>query len=435
MANLVELLNTIRYNGTQEYIDRVPVATQSNLAAVGAPITSYQSIQNEFLTSLVNKIAMQIVNAKIAKNPLSILKKGTIPLGADIEEIFTNAAQDTGFDPTGANLLTRHLPDTKTIYHRMNRQAQYPVTISRAQLQTAFTSWGKLEELITSIVNSLYSGDNLDEFILMKNLIADGVENGYIKLASVDLASAVNGPKNIVKALKNASKYMQFYGTNFNKYADVMKSRNPSWTGAPVMTATPLEDQIILIRADIATEIDVEVLAHAFNMTKAEVTARMVEVDSFGAADNVYSLLCDRSLFQVYDNLNDMTEFYNPKGMYWTYYWNHWQTYSLSLFANAVAFVRPDVNITDFDALDGIDAGSITDDTALTIEQVKNILPEAVSANGGMLMVKVASWTDTDTYNAAAAAAYTFTAVLDDLPAGVTNTGSKTATVEVTVTA
>ena len=34
-----------------------------------------------------------------------------------------------------------------------------------------------------------------------------------------------------------------------------------------------------------------------------------------------------------------MGEFYNAKGLYWNYFWHHWQTYSFSLFANAVAFI------------------------------------------------------------------------------------------------
>jgi hypothetical protein len=74
----------------------------------------------------------------------------------------------------------------------------------------AFTDWGKLEELLNSIVNSLYSGDNLDEFILMKNTIAEGVRNSLIK--SVGIAPITNEAtaKSFIKNVKSASKLMQF---------------------------------------------------------------------------------------------------------------------------------------------------------------------------------------------------------------------------------
>jgi hypothetical protein len=432
MADLVTILNTIRANGSVEYLNRVPLATRTNLEEVGAPIIDYTPMANEFLSAIVNKIAMQVVHSKIAKNPLAVLKKGTMPLGADIEEIFTNMAVGETFDPTGANLLTRVLPDTQTLYHRINRNGQYAVTISKPQLQTAFTSYSKLEEFLSTIINTLYSGDNYDEFILMKNLIADAVINGEIVTSKVPaiVSSATAGT--FIKNVRNSVAYFQFPSSKFNKYREVQLAANPAWTGKPITTWTPKEDQILLIRADIMTEIDVDVLAHAFNMEKTSLLSRIIEVDTFGAAPDVYAVLCDKSLFQVYDKLNEMSEFYNPKGLYWTYYWTHFQIYSISLFANAIAFIHDDINITAFDAIDNVDAGKAGDLKYANAAAVKAALPKFVSANNGALFVPVTSWTDTDNY-ADVAASYTFTAVLGTLPRGVTNTGSKGITVEVVV--
>ena len=72
-------------------------------------------------------------------NPLKPLKKGSKPLGDTIEEIYTNfiKADQDAFD--GAKLFERKLPDTKTIYHRMNLELQYPVTVSRVKLSKAFS--------------------------------------------------------------------------------------------------------------------------------------------------------------------------------------------------------------------------------------------------------------------------------------------------------
>ena len=141
------VLNTILANASADYQNRVPTATKSNISEVGSAIMSYKATENEFLNALVNKICMQIVHNKTFKNPLSVLKKGSMPLGKNIEEIYTNPITGNTYDPTGIDLLGRVIPDTKTIYHAMNRQGKYKATVSKAQLITAFTSYAELEKL------------------------------------------------------------------------------------------------------------------------------------------------------------------------------------------------------------------------------------------------------------------------------------------------
>jgi hypothetical protein len=339
MANMKAILDTIRANASGEYQERVPLAERTTIEAVGSPILTYQSTQNEFLTALVNRIALSIIQNKTAKNPLAVLKKGTIPLGSDIQEIFTNMAKDTGFDGSGSALLTKTTPDTKALYHRINRKGQYPVTITKPQLQTAFTSYSELEKMLGSIVTAMYSGDMYDEFILMKNLFASAITDNKIVIASVPHVKDEATGKTFIKAVKNASSAFTFPSSSFNTYYN---NRPASDEGEPIMTWTPVEDQVIIVRADVMNEIDVEVLASAFNMNKVEFLAKVLKVDSFGSATNCLAVLCDRSWVQVYDNLYETSEFYNSQGLYWNYWLNHWQTYSYSLFANAVAFVCDD---------------------------------------------------------------------------------------------
>lgn len=356
MADMQNILNVIQVNASQEYQARVPLATQTNIATVGAPILTYQSTQNEFLSALINRIALSIIRNKTLKNPLAILKKGTIPLGSDIQEIFTNMAKDQGFDGSGSKLLTKTTPDTKVLYQRMNRKGQYPTTISKQQLQTAFTSYAELEKLLNGIVTAMYSGDNYDEFILMKNIVADAITNEKVVTVSVDHITGEGSAKGLIKAIKKTSKAFTFPSSSFNTY---FANKPDSDTGDPVITWTPPEDQVLLIRADIMTDISIDVLAAAFNLDKVAFKSMVLEVDSFGSATNCYAMLIDRSWMQVYDNLFETTEFYNAQGLYWNYWLNHWQTYGYSLFANAVAFVCDDETIS-------IDKTSLTFTTAST---------------------------------------------------------------------
>lgn len=334
MANMVNVLNTILANASADYQSRVPTATQTNITEVGSAVMSYKPTENEFLSALVNKIALQIVHNKTFRNPLAVLKKGGIPLGKNIEEIYTNPATGTTFDPSGADLLARNFADVKTIYHAMNRQGKYKVTLSKAQLIKAFTSYAKLEQLLNTIVNSIYSGDNYDEFMLMKELFASAITGGKLKTVEVGAVSDSNSAKDFVKAIKTVGQAMRFPSSNYNAYYDINKETDAK----PVITWTPLENQVLLLRNDVSVNVDVELLAQAFNVSYTDLQQRTIIVDSFGSALNTGAILCDEAFVQVYENLTQMENFHNGEGLYDNFIYHHWQTYSLSLFANAMAF-------------------------------------------------------------------------------------------------
>lgn len=332
MADITNIVNAILDNGSTEYANRVPVATRDNIADVANPILTYSSIQNEFLTSLINKIAMQEVRARIWENPLAVLKKGRKPLGFDIESSHINPATDEGFG-TGADLLTKKTPDVKTEYFRLNRQGLYTVTVEEDKLRHAMQSWENLEKFTLGIVNSLYSGDYIDEFILMKNTMSDAVLRQKMKTAGVTALSDEATGKAFVTAIKNASSAFTYPGTSWNAYSKVTGSVSP------VTTWTPKENQLLIVRSDILNFMDVNVLASAFNMEKAQFLARTIEVDNFGQMDGVTAILMDDSALQVWDDKDELRDWVNPKGLYTNYFWHHWQTYAFSILCNAVAFV------------------------------------------------------------------------------------------------
>ena len=338
MANMINVLNTIHANASTEYQTRVPTATRENIADVGSAIMSYKPTQNEFLNALVNKIAMTLVHNKTFSNPLSVLKKGGVPLGRNIEEIYTNPVTGTLYDATGAELLKREIPDTKAIYHSMNRQGKYKATVSMSQLLGAFKSYEALEKLLNSIVNAIYSGDNLDEFILMKNLFSSAIEGG--KLKTIEVSEVVDNAtaKEFVKSVKTIGQSMAFPSSNFNSYYDI----NSTTDAKPVITWTPIENQVLIMRNDVSVNVDIELLAQAFNVSYTDLKQRTLIVDTIGTNARCGAVLCDESFVQVYDNLERMESFHNGEGLYDNYIYHHWQTYSLSLFANAIAFMFPE---------------------------------------------------------------------------------------------
>ena len=328
------ILNTIRANASSDYQERVPVATQQNIAEVGNAITNYEPTRNEFLNALINRIGMVIIQSRLYENPLREFKKGMLEFGKDIEEIFVEIAKAQSYNPEVAEteVFKRVIPDVKTIFHRMNRQDFYKVTISNDQLRTAFLSYRGIEDLIGRIVDSLYSGDNYDEFLLMKHLMLDYGDKGLFYPITVTAVTDEATAKKLTVKLRATAKTIGFMSPNYNAQG--------------VHTFTPMEDIIIFMTPETEALMDVESLARAFNLEYADFLGHVVIVDDFGGLENVQALMVDRQWFMVYDTFFNFTEQYNAQGLYWNYFFHHWQVLSTSQFANAIAFTSETPAIT-----------------------------------------------------------------------------------------
>ncbi|MBR4972974.1 MAG: hypothetical protein IKY45_00755, partial [Clostridia bacterium] len=332
----VKLLNGIREAASDSYREVVPIATASNLQDVGNPIISYQAVRNEFLSLLVNKIALPIIKARRFKNPLAMLKREGSPLGYDEEEIGVNPAIAKAFDAKSADLLAQTTPDVKVAYHRMNRQDRYDCTIQFAVLRAGFTTWDGFDRLTDEIVQSLYNGNYIDEFKYTKQLIAAGVVDGSMATIPVSKPENEGTAKAFVKAARTAFNTFLFPNTTYNSWA------RAGGAGASYTSWSDKERIMLFMRADITAEVDVEVLARAFNLSSTDLMGRVIIVPDFGdleGAENIYAVMCDFDYPVIIDKLFTVEDFRNSSNLSTNYYLHVWQTYSTSPLNNAVAFV------------------------------------------------------------------------------------------------
>lgn len=334
----VTLLNTLRQQASAEYQSRIPQATRTNLESVANALTTYTPSMNEFLSMMVNKIGLTIVRNKMAKNPLAGLKSGKVPYGKDIEEIIANPAISEKYSITSEDLLKNKAPDVKAIYYAMNRQDKYSVSINTPTIKNAIMSEGNLSDIINMIVSTLYSGDNIDEFILMKQLIKVANTNQHLNAQTFtwDLATmSKDNSEEIVKAIKTDSGLMKFPSKNFNAYSKVKPSTDSK---ADLTTFTDVSDQIILMDSRVLTNINVDVLASAFNMERVDFMQQVIEVDNFIDAP-ILALLCDKAWFNVKDNLYETSNMFIADTLTYKYYLHHWETIAYSVLANAKAYL------------------------------------------------------------------------------------------------
>lgn len=357
----VDILNAIRNNATQNYRDYVPKATPDadSIRQIGAIIMDYPALQNEFLSALVNRIGRVLITSKMYDNPWAFFKKGLLEFGESVEEIFVNIAKPFQFDPAVAetNVFKREIPDVRAAFHIMNYQKYYKATISNDQLRQAFLSWQGISDLIAKIVDAMYTGANYDEFQTMKYMLARHILDGHMYPVEIPTVETDN-MKSIVSAVKGVSNKFTFLSPNYNL--------------AGVQTYTAKTDQYMLINSQFDATMDVEVLASAFNMDKAEFSGRRVLVDSFGsldtarlaelfAGDSTYdeistdelesldaipAVLVDKDWFMIFDNFYNFTEQYNGEGLYWNYWYHVWKTFSVSPFANNALFIPGKPSVT-----------------------------------------------------------------------------------------
>lgn len=328
MGYSISVLNNIRANASEEYQARIPEATRTNIASIGNALQTYTLLQNEFCAALINKIGKTILETKLFQNKLARFKSGTLLSQQDVEEIFIEmASAESEYKADGPNPLGRRTPpDVKAIYHRMNRQDCYAVSIGDIDFVRVFRSEETLDSFVSGLINSVYSGAAYDEWVAMKNLLA--TYDGYFDYEVPEIAgtNAEASAKTFVKTVRKAVNDLSFASKEYNK--------------AKVKTWTDPANMVLLVNKDVVAEVDVEVLAKAFNLGKTDIQTMVVTMDDFGTMADCYGLLVDKDFFRIWDTKSTMAQQYNAQGLFTNYFYHVHQILSLSTFKNAVRFKK-----------------------------------------------------------------------------------------------
>lgn len=353
-GSAVQVLNAIRNDGSTNYKEFVPYATPNAdvIKQIGAVLMQSVDLRNEFLTNLVNRIGKVIITSKLYRNPWNVFKKGELELGETVEEIFVGLAKAAVYDPAVAKdkVFARSIPDVRAAFHVRNCELHYDVTVQREDIKKAFVTMEGVVDLITRIIEQVYTAAEYDEFNIMKYLLACHIIDGNIAVQVIPTPNSEANIKEGIIAVKTVSNDMTYLKGNYNM--------------AGVKTHSTHDEQYFIVSAAFEARMDVDVLAAAFNMDKAEYLAHRVPVDDFSEIDmtrlgeifddddtfrefsendlallaSVCGVLVDRDFFQIYDNLNEMEEIRNPLGLYTNYFYHHWSIYSVSPFSNACVF-------------------------------------------------------------------------------------------------
>lgn len=406
-ASTIDILNVIRQNASYDYQQNVPeVATVNDIPKVGEIIYGTPAFANQFINALVNRIAIVRVQSATFNNPYSILKKGYIEYGETVEDIFVSIAKAVDFNVEKAakREFQRTIPDVRSAFHVMNWRVMYPVTIQDEDLRQAFLSIEGVQNLIAKIVDAVYTAAEYDEFLLFKYLLIKSISHGKMYPTAIGTGAELN---EAAVQFRGMSNLLPFMSSEYNE--------------AGVKTNTPKARQVIFMDAMFNAQFDVNVLASAFNMDKADFMGRLFLIDNWTDFDNerfdiiransdgieevtadelallanVKAVILDDNWFQVYDNNNKFTEKYVASGLYWNYFYHTWKTVSNSPFANAVVFVTSAADVAlpatvtvHVDSKDESDVATVFtisadfEEAGLEPQNLNFVQTEALTSNG-----------------------------------------------------
>lgn len=376
----VDVLNAIRNDASQDYKNYIPFATPDGdvIRSIGATLMDYPALQNEFLQALINRIARVIVTSKMYRNPWAMFKQGRMDLGETIEEVYVDLCKVHQFDPATAEnkVFAREIPNVRSAFHVLNYQKFYKQTIGEQELKRAFLSIEGVNDLISKIVEAMVTAAAYDEFTVMKFMLQYRMAIGAMYPVNltpegngVSHVDAVKGDAEVFKAMSNKLTFL-----------------SPNYNLAGVYNATEKSNQYLIIDTDFDAAMDVQVLATAFNMEKAEFMGHRVLIDSFSKCDEarldeifnnddatapaldptysamktamgisngtisalsgVKAVLVDEEFWKVFDNLDTTETMRNPEGLYMNYWYHVAKTFSVSPFANAIAFSETALTVT-----------------------------------------------------------------------------------------
>jgi hypothetical protein len=208
----------------------------------------------------------------------------------------------------------------------MNRQGVYTQSISDEQLSLAFTSAQAFDNFLSSIINAIYNSAEVDEYEYMKLVVDNYYAKGFFKVVPISNPVDATSATAFVKAMRSIARKM------------TLPNGSRDFNSLAVRQRSTMDDLHLLIDADTEAEIDVDVLAKAFNMSKTDFLGNVTVIDGF-ASTGLKAVLVDKDFFMVYDKIQKLETVRNPKGLYFNYFYHVWQIMSASRFANAVAFV------------------------------------------------------------------------------------------------
>lgn len=324
------ILDKVRLKGTDDYQQRIPSATQTGVANTMRYLFDPMNRQylNDFVWQLVNRIGLTVMaQNEPFENPLAIFKKENLYWGSTVQEIAVKWIKAHGYKDDAEELLKLHRPEASVWFYEMNRKDQYPISYNEDELRQAFTEDFGLNKFLAQIMEVPRNSDQYDEMNIMLALIRHYEKNlGFYKVHLDSVPSDESTAKALLKSLRATAGRMRFPSTQYNAL---------NITDIPAYAAP--QQMVLLIEPEYLASLDVDALSAVFQLDKADIPYRVIEVPTLGIS-GACALLVSTDWYQCRDVNVSTSSFYNPQTRSTTLYYDHWGIYGVSPFTPCALF-------------------------------------------------------------------------------------------------
>lgn len=331
------LLDAIRNSASDQYAASVPLANSGDISRTVEAITGNARNFSEFF-DIITRIGRANIDAAYWRDPLDKnFNKGALTEGDSVQNIMVGMAAEHAFSFADANKVFQiEKPDVSALYSTVNRHSKYKVSVSMPEARRILLGPNGVENLYNRIMESLRSAAERDNTKGAKEIINRAIENGVPYFVEVKNDASGNVDyKDLVKKMRYYYTMMT-YVDNPDKY-NAVGMENP----------TRPENVDVLLPAITQASTDVDVLASAFNMDRADFIGHQIPINALDNTD-VISLMLDRNFIQIYDQLDQSASIFNPEVLTEQNFLHVWKSYSYVKFYNAICFVKAGSKLLDY---------------------------------------------------------------------------------------
>lgn len=315
-------------SATNDYQQRIPNPSISSyaehVAAIFDPMNN--DLFNQF-TGMLNGLIGTTVESDLFENPLAVLKKPAVRFGNSERAVAFKYLQAHSYAPDTETLLHVEKPEIVEWFYSVGTPRRYEFSWSRYELERAFASDGYgFEDMLVGMITQMYSSANYDEMNIMLQMFAEA-NTRWGGLYNYNLSAqptTESTSKELLTGIRAVAGRMKFPTTLYN-HIDV-----------PVHEKG--DGLVLFITPEAMANLDVQALAYVFQLDKAEIKYRIIEVPEFPIA-NVCAALCSEDFIYVRDvRFGIEPPFYNPENMTYKYYLHVSQMIGINPAANCVLF-------------------------------------------------------------------------------------------------
>lgn len=340
----VEIFNAVRSATSPQFQTRIPSATQGNIRNAVDTMRNFPYLRDEFTGVLIQRLIGLYVQHADWDDPLKLIgsPRTLKRYGSTYEQAAVGLvkARTRNFNQEylGDDVYGRYNVPTASVFHPLTFDHYYPVTIPEDALLTAFDGESGMSDYIAEIMNAPILSDRNDMYVMKTQCFAEYArKGGFYRVHTPDVGKADSteaDAKTLLRLIQQTANELKASPMSSMARYNAMSWVTPWRDSEAILFATP----------QVIAALNVEALAAAFNIDRANVPYRIIPIpeDMFGIGGDggkVQAVLTTEDFFFCWDEMLETTNSpVNPIDGTRNIFYKHRGSITPNPFANAVLF-------------------------------------------------------------------------------------------------